>query len=378
MAMEVVKVIDEAHEAPITSLAFNPTRREIYSAADGDKIIRIWDAKSGQLIRTQPGHKGSVTCLVYSAAVRLLFSGSIDNTIGIWTDKGINLQMAPVGGPVFSLGWDTKQRFLIVGGHSLIQIFKVDLVEARRIAQQQRSVASGLKDSTVVDVPAILRRHFVPLKGPDLCHTEVVSCILVTHTGKVVTGGFDKCICVYDFDKLERPKEAMQRMRGCHSAAIISMSYDSVNNTILTGSIDGSMKVWSLEGRLLDKFENINDQSVTVSYVPGTNMHWASGRFGRLVAFDPRAPANVTKYVTESNGLDRFNVSLLFAPDGTEILLGASKQRQIILWQFNRMGAYRIFKNQSAWLEGMIVTCNTRALARGNAMSNVNNSSNNI
>jgi hypothetical protein len=40
--------------------------------------------------------------------------------------------------------------------------------------------------------------------------------------------------------------------------------------------------------RLLDKFENINDQTVCVAYVPPLNVYWASGRFGRLLAYDPR------------------------------------------------------------------------------------------
>ena len=57
--------------------------------------------------------------------------------------------------------------------------------------------------------------------------------------------------------------------------------------------------------RLLDKFENINTQPVCVAYVASTNMYWGSGRFGRLVGFDPRAPANVTEYIKESNGMDR-------------------------------------------------------------------------
>ena len=39
-----------------------------------------------------------VTCLVFSATVRLLFSGSVDNTIGIWTEKGVNLQVRGGGG----------------------------------------------------------------------------------------------------------------------------------------------------------------------------------------------------------------------------------------------------------------------------------------
>jgi hypothetical protein len=54
---------------------------------------------------------------------------------------------------------------------------------------------------------------------------------------------------------------------------------------------------------LLDKFENINDQPVAVAYVPSTKQYWASGRFGRLLAYDPRAPANVTQYVQVRYGV---------------------------------------------------------------------------
>ena len=60
---------------------------------------------------------------------------------------------------------------------------------------------------------------------------------------------YDKRICIYEFDKLDKPKEAVQRISRCHAAAIVSMAYDHTNNCILTGSIDGSMKVWSMEGR---------------------------------------------------------------------------------------------------------------------------------
>ena len=60
---------------------------------------------------------------------------------------------------------------------------------------------------------------------------------------------FDKSLCFYEFDKLDKPKEAFHRIRKCHTSAIVSMAYDHKSNTVLTGSIDGSMKVWSVEGR---------------------------------------------------------------------------------------------------------------------------------
>ncbi len=99
------------------------------------------------------------------------------------------MQMTSVGGPVFSIAWDDRRRFLIVGGHSVLNIFKVDMAEARKTSQQQRSVASGLKDGNPNDSPQILRRVYQPLKGPDLCHADVVKCIVVTETGKIMTGG---------------------------------------------------------------------------------------------------------------------------------------------------------------------------------------------
>ncbi len=55
---------------------------------------------------------------------------------------------------------------------------------------QQRSAASGLKDrNNLADAPQILKRVYQPLKGPDLCHTDIVNCMVITETGKLVTGG---------------------------------------------------------------------------------------------------------------------------------------------------------------------------------------------
>jgi len=54
---------------------------------------QVWDSRSGQLLRNQQGHKGMVTSLYYVSSTRTLFSGSIDNTVGIWTEKGANLQV---------------------------------------------------------------------------------------------------------------------------------------------------------------------------------------------------------------------------------------------------------------------------------------------
>jgi hypothetical protein len=60
-----------------------------------------------------------------------------------------------------------------------------------------------------------------------------------------------------------------------------------------------------------------------------------------LSSFSLRAPLNVTDYVKEANSLDRFKISHMFAPLNTDLLLGATRQRQLVIWQYTRNAAYR-------------------------------------
>eukprot|EP00959_Pyramimonas_sp_CCMP1952_P459469 9478309-Pyramimonas_sp.AAC.1 len=60
------------------------------------------------------------------------------------------------------------------------------------------------------------------------------------------TPGYDKAICMYDS---ERPKEMCWKFENCHAGAICSLAFDADNNWIITGSYDGTVKIWSQEVR---------------------------------------------------------------------------------------------------------------------------------
>lgn len=236
--MEVQHIIDA--DNAIVSLAYNRLRKEIYSASEGDKSIKVWstsrtgprlwgsnthlcsqccmsvhvhrgrtctshttpisaladahcrrsqvwDLLTGQLVRIQHVHKGAVTSLVFASSVSLLFSGSIDGSIGVWTDKGVLLQvrerarrstlacekrkiatlrsrqalaecrdrqhslafsaccqegehaclldhipqLVPTGWAVFCMAWSPRNRMLAAGGNSVLHVFTLDLADAR-------------------------------------------------------------------------------------------------------------------------------------------------------------------------------------------------------------------------------------------------------
>lgn len=73
-------------------------------------FAQVYDLKFGGLVRDQKGHRGYVSCMLYANEFSLMFSGSVDGTVGVWDERGFCLQMAYVGGAVTSLAVDIKFR----------------------------------------------------------------------------------------------------------------------------------------------------------------------------------------------------------------------------------------------------------------------------
>jgi WD40 repeat protein len=65
-----------------------------------------------------------------------------------------------------------------------------------------------------------------------------------SESGKIFSASYDKCVCVYDS---ERPKEQYVKYENMHAGAICQLDLDPENNWIITGSYDGSVKIWSHE-----------------------------------------------------------------------------------------------------------------------------------
>ena len=65
------------------SVAFSADGSRIVSGSD-DKTSRVWDATTGELIRTLEGHSGWVMSVAFSADGSRIVSGSSDKTSRVW------------------------------------------------------------------------------------------------------------------------------------------------------------------------------------------------------------------------------------------------------------------------------------------------------
>lgn len=68
------------------SVSVDPLRDRLASSSP-DRIIRIWNTKNGNLIRTIHGHSGNISSIEFCPNGKAIVSASEDTTIRIWDVK---------------------------------------------------------------------------------------------------------------------------------------------------------------------------------------------------------------------------------------------------------------------------------------------------
>ena len=215
---------------------------------------------------------------------------------------------------------------------------------------------------------------------PDV-HADVIRGVACDASGRIFTGSYDRSVCVFDGEQFERMRARdtdepaanlprggdpprYRRWANAHDAAVSVVSTDPANAWVLTGSYDGSCKVWTHEGAQLMNFSNFPgvDKVTGLCYSPATGTYWASGGKGRgrVNVLDPRSPLNVTEFVRGVCGFGDFAVTALHASpnDGDRVFGvvadGVPTRHDVVVWRFEYDATFRVLRAHEDWVEALV------------------------
>jgi len=210
--VETKKVVARwtGHTDAVRSVCWSVDGERVVSGSY-DATIRVWGVKSGDTVLgpIQTGHQ-LVSVVIYSPdTTKIATSGGYwDDGLKIWDAKTGNLlSTIKHDYRVYGLAWTSDQKKLIVGAHASIRIF--DTATSQQIAilkghheiyslslfQNERLLASASADGTarLWDLDTNLQ------VGPPLQHESVVHSAAISADGKqLVTGCHDENAYVWD------------------------------------------------------------------------------------------------------------------------------------------------------------------------------------
>jgi len=210
--VEMKKVIAKwiGHTQPVKSLCWSVDGERAVSGSN-DTTIRVWDVESGDTVLgpIETGHE-YLSAVMYSPdTTKIATGGDEENALKIWDAKTGNL-LSTIKHieQVWSLAWTSDQKKIITGSETSIRIFdtatwqqiailpgRKSTVECLSLFQNDRLLASGSWYGTArlwnldTNLPV----------GPPIQHEDGVRGVAISADGKqLVTGSDDNNVYVWD------------------------------------------------------------------------------------------------------------------------------------------------------------------------------------
>jgi WD40 repeat protein len=280
-------LILERHNAPIRSISWSPNGEILASASDDGKA-RLWK-RNGQLLNELKGHQGPVRKVRFSSDGQTIATTSDDETIKLWDisqllnnrnylpktieveNRVFGVSFSPDGQTIASASddnmvklWNREGNLLkILGKHD---DFAVDV----SFSPDGQIVASASDDKTV----KLWNREGKLLYT--FWHCNEVNSVEFSRDGKtLVSASDDRSVILWHLNdrsnKTDRPQNCIDRLYKTpfkSSDRVMSATFSPNGKIIASGSIDGTIELWDLNGTPLQTLTGHDNFVWDVSFNP--------------------------------------------------------------------------------------------------------------
>lgn len=254
----------EAHDAPLTSLAFSPDGRFLATGQpDHGRGVQIWDVATGKLVSQMEGGRGRVTFIANTGQVAVVAPfGRQDivrfhdirtgrETRRILIDRNYRFALSPHGDRILSLRSEGRtelmlaavphekefnKRPLLQGSSSSPSVFEFSRDGRTVAAASSKKIDRRKREHHVLVWEVATARVVHDLK----LHTGRVLATAFSPAGRyVATGGFDKTVKVWEL----ATGKLVHSFAG-HTGPIAALAFSPDGNTLASGGFDRTVLVW--------------------------------------------------------------------------------------------------------------------------------------
>jgi len=251
------------HPDRVQSAVFSPDGNQILTASE-DRVARVWDAASGNLLFTLAGHAGAINEAVYSADGAWILTASDDGSARIWDARNGQSVAALLGhkGKVLSVTFSPDgRRMVTVSQDHTVRVWnredarllcsfagypadptetyandKVGLHNDPAFSPNGNLIVTAGYDNMARVWDSETGRLLGELKG----HTSTVWTAVFSADGKkIVTASEDKTAIVWDAIH----RTILRRLYG-HTNSVRSAMFSPDSAWVVTASLDGTSRVW--------------------------------------------------------------------------------------------------------------------------------------
>ncbi|KAF6030822.1 hypothetical protein EB796_010866 [Bugula neritina] len=257
-----------------------------------------------------------------------MFSSANDGLVIVWSSGSIKHDVISIRSPVYSMTINPRRQQLVCGMSGRICAYDLD--------------------------PDRESGHLInPLRPAHIAkeHNDIVKVVLC-YESRIYSAGYDKKLIIYDSSyNGEKSMTPVHIHRNAHEAGICTLviSKDWDSTWIITGSFDKTVKIWSVDGKLIHRLEGFLSTVTGVCYVPRNKTVWIASGSSNAQLYDPKSGDNISDYIgTFQSTEDEYKYSLIhlkWQPEMNQVI-GTTSRRQIIVWKYNPSGCITALRNK--------------------------------